>query len=172
MRSAVIYSSLTGNTRSVAEAVLAEMPPGCAIYPISAAPDPAELDLLALGFWVSKSGPDPKMAAYMQRLQGKSVGLFGTMAGYPGSPYGEKVRANAEALLAGNRALGTFLCMGRISQKRLEGYLDGTLTSKKHPMTAERKVRLLEAAQHPTSADFASAREAFRLFLQKVENDD
>lgn len=169
MKNVIIYSSLTGNTRAVAEAIIEVMPEGTRIYSINEAPESDDFDLLALGFWVSKSGPDQRMAAYMKGVRGKNVCLFGTMAGYPDSEYGERVRRNAEALLEGNRVLGTFLCQGRIAQKRFDTYMSGELVSKKHPMTAERKARLIEASHHPNEEDFAKARSAFKDFLQKVK---
>lgn len=168
MKAAVIYSSLTGNTKSVAEAVLQAMPDGTEIFAIKDAPAPEDYDLLALGFWVSKSGPDPKMAAYMQSLCGKQLILFGTMAGYPDSPYGDKVRQNAIAMAEGNEVLGTYLCLGRISEKRLQAYLDGRMENTRHPLTPERKERLLEAAKHPNEDDFVAARGAVKEFLRRA----
>lgn len=169
MKSAVIYSSLTGNTKAVAEAVLEAMPAGTDIFAIKNAPKPESYDLLALGFWVSKSGPDPKMAAYLQSLRGKRLILFGTMAGYPNSEYGALVRANAEALAAGCKVLGVFLCQGRISEKRFQAYMNGDLQYTRHPLTPERKARLMEAALHPNEDDYVAARAAVSEFL-RVKN--
>lgn len=162
MRSAVIYSSLTGNTKAMAEAALEVMPQGAELIPVKDAPDASGYGLLALGFWVSKSGPDPRMAAYMKTLQGKNLLLFGTMAGYPDSPYGARVRANAEALVAGNRVLGTFLCMGKITEKRFQQYMNGDLQESRHPLTPEREARLREAMLHPNELDFAAICAAFK----------
>lgn len=166
MKSAVIYSSITGNTKAVAEAVLEAMPAGAEIFAIKDAPPPGAYDLLAVGFWVSKSGPDPKAAEYLQALSGKKLILFGTMAAYPDSEYGDKVRGNAAALCGKSELLGVFLCQGRITQKRFEAYMSGKLQSSRHPLTPERKARLMEAARHPNEDDFTAARLAVKEFLR------
>lgn len=170
MKSAVIYSSITGNTRAVAEAVLEAMPEGTELVPVGEAPEPDGYDLLAVGFWVSKSGPDPKTAGYLKKLGGKNLILFGTMAGWPDSAYGRRVRANAVAAAGDNNVLGVFLCLGRISEKRFEAYMSGKMEKSSHPLTPERKARLVEASKHPDENDFAAARRAVAEFLRR-END-
>lgn len=168
MKSIIIYSSLTGNTKALAEAALGAMPPGAEICPVAKAPAPEGYDLLALGFWVSKSGPDPKSAAYLARVRGQRLILFGSMAGYPDSDYGERVRANATALADGNSLLGVFLCQGRISEKRFAAYLNGDMQNTRHPLTPERKARLTEAQRHPNQDDFNAARQFFAGIVQKL----
>ena len=49
MKACIVYSSCTGNTRKVAEA-LAETS-GIACFAVRHAPNPDDYDLLALGFW-------------------------------------------------------------------------------------------------------------------------
>ena len=56
MKACIVYSSCTGNTRKVAEA-LAETS-GIACFAVRHAPNPDDYDLLALGFWVRKGLPD------------------------------------------------------------------------------------------------------------------
>lgn len=169
MKAAVIYSSVTGNTKSVAEAIHAVLPAGTLLAPVHKAPDPDEFTMLALGFWVKRGKPDPRMVRYMNRVRGKSVAWFGTLAAWPDSPHADMVRKNTNALLDGNTVLGGFLCMGRLEARRFaacmneEGHNAST-----HPMTPERKARLLEAARHPDEVDFAAAQERFRLFLKNV----
>ena len=61
MKMAVVYSSKTGNTRKVAEAIHAVMPAGTDIFHVGEAPSPAGYDFMALGFWVAKGPPDKAM---------------------------------------------------------------------------------------------------------------
>ena len=135
------------------------------MYAVKDAPDPDGYDMLALGFWAHRAGPDPAMLRYMERVKGKSVALFGTMAAYPGSEHARQVEGNARAALAGNRVLGTFLCQGRLAPERLARHLDPARRDPKHPLTPERRARLLEAEKHPDEADFVAARAAFTAFL-------
>lgn len=160
---ALIYSSVTGNTRAVAEALKAVMPENTALLPIHKAPEPAAFDFLVLGFWVRKAAPDPRMLRYMEKVNGKDVAWFGTLAAWPDSPHAQEVRRNADAMLVGNRILGDFLCQGRLEAKRFAASMNG----KGHPLTEERKQRLLEAAKHPNDADFAAAQGWLRDILRK-----
>lgn len=160
-RCLVVYSSVTGNTKSVAEALCAALPPGTALCRVQEAPNPEEYDFIALGFWVHRAAPDPLMQRYMQRVQGKRVGFFGTLAAYPDSEHAREVVRAARELLAGNTIEAEFLCQGKIPPERLAKRLRGDDASAKHPMTEERKKRLLEAAKHPDERDFAAVRHIF-----------
>ncbi len=159
MKLAVVYSSRTGNTRMIAEAIHSVMPAGTEIFPVREAPDPAGYDFLALGFWVDRGGPDAAMRAYMERVRGASVGLFGTLGAWPDSEHARNAMQRAAGLMGGNTVLGTFLCQGKVDPVLLaamEKKGDGN-----HPMTGERKARLEEAARHPNAEDRAAARKVF-----------
>lgn len=58
MKICIVYSSITGNTRTVAEALAAVS--GVPCFPVRDAPDPADYDLLALGFWVRLGQADAR----------------------------------------------------------------------------------------------------------------
>lgn len=152
-RAAILYSSVTGNTRRVAEALAGAS--GDPVFPVGMAPDPAEFDILALGFWVRRGMPDEKSQALWRAITGKRVFFFGTMGVWPDSPHAMRCRAGAEALLrgGGNHVLGSFLCQGRVSPQVLRiSEMRGN-----HPMTEERRRRLEEAAHHPDDGDLAAA---------------
>lgn len=164
----VVYSSVTGNTRMVAEAVRDALPEGTVLCPVKGAPPPDGFDFIVLGFWVHRAGPDPLMTRYMESVRGKDVGFFGTLAAYPDSDHARKVIARANELLAGNRVHGSFLCQGKLAQKRFEKRMaDNSMTSG-HPMTPERRARLLEAAKHPDARDLAAAKAAFSTMYAAV----
>ena len=55
----VLYSSQTGNTKQVAEAIAACLPRETACLPLAEAPNSfAEFDCVFLGFWVDRSKAD------------------------------------------------------------------------------------------------------------------
>lgn len=170
MRRLIVYSSVTGNTRAVAEAIHSVMPDGTVLADIKEKPSPNAYDFIILGFWAHRAGPDPRMRRYMAAVRGKTVALFGTLAAYPDSDHGRAVAANAEALLAENRVLGTFLCQGRLPEKRMAELMSGQRVNARHPMTEERRSRLLEAAKHPNEHDFFAAKEAFAQFLAQAQS--
>ena len=165
MKCLVVYSSVTGNTRSVAEAIHAVLPHGTAIAPVYKAPDPDEFVVLAVGFWVRRAMPVRRMRRYMQRVRGKNVGWFGTLAAWPDSDHAAKVRAHANSLLSGNKVAGGFLCQGRLASKRFNAAMNRGKYDTTHPLTEERKTRLIEAGKHPNEDDFIAARLNFEAFL-------
>lgn len=172
MRCAVIYSSLTGNTRMVAEAIRDAMPQDTAIYPVAQAPDPGSFDFLALGFWADKGKVDLAMQAYMEKTTNKGIriGLFGTLGAYPDSDHGRNFMADARERVTGNTVLGDFLCMGKVDPKLLKTM--ETMRQKGdsvHPMTTERAARIAEGAKHPDNADLAAAKAKFTKILRKAD---
>ena len=166
MKSLIVYSSRTGNTCAVARAVHSVFPEPCLLTPVEEAPDPGDYEFIALGYWVDKGMPDKKAAAYMERVKGKKVGLFGTLGAYPDSDHAIDCRAKAAALMTGNEVLGQFLCQGKVDPKILE--MMEKMAPDQHPMTAERTARIEEAKKHPNEADFSAARQAFKKILGKA----
>ena len=78
MRYSIVYSSNTGNTRQLAEAIEQQLPTGDLLY--CGAPDTAALqaDVLFVGFWTDKGSCDAKVAELLKQTGGKTVYLFGT----------------------------------------------------------------------------------------------
>ncbi len=168
MKSLIIYSSITGNTKSVAEAILEVLPQGTVIAPVQNAPDPGAYDFIALGFWVNKAQPDALLQKYLEQVKDKTIAFFGTLAAYPDSEHAQKTIENAQALGCANHVLGCFLCQGRLAQKRFEACMSENYQSTKHPMTSERKNRLLEASKHPNPEDFQNAQKCFAQYYQEA----
>ena len=78
MRYSIVYSSNTGNTRQLAEAIEQQLPAGDLLY--CGAPDAAALqaDVLFVGFWTDKGSCDAKVAELLKQTEGKTIYLFGT----------------------------------------------------------------------------------------------
>lgn len=156
-RVVILYSSVTGNTRRVAEALAASSgDPLLDVRHLDALPDAG---VLALGFWVRRGQPDETSQRAWRSLRGRSVFYFGTLGAWPSSDHARRCRKAAESLLCGggNRCLGGFLCQGRVDPHML------ALSAHKgtHPLTEERRARLAEAARHPDATDCAAAVEAW-----------
>ncbi|MDR1112124.1 MAG: flavodoxin family protein [Deltaproteobacteria bacterium] len=160
MKTLIVYSSLTGNTRKVAQAI-SEAIGGSEMAPVGQSPDPAEYPLVLAGFWVDKGQADAKSKDFLSRLRDKMVGFFFTLGAYPDSPHADDVeRVTAELLRAGgNDVLGSFRCQGKVDPELLERMK--RMLPPDHPhaqMTEERKARLDEAARHPSDEDLMRAR--------------
>ena len=76
MKSLVVYSSQTGNTRKLAEAVFEALSGEKEILPVDDAPDPSEYDLIAVGFWLKGGTADPKSAEYLGKVTQQAIFLF------------------------------------------------------------------------------------------------
>lgn len=159
-RAAVVYSSVTGNTRRVAEALTLERFP---LFSVTQAPDLDAYDLLALGFWVRKGLPDARAQRCWAGLHGKRIFLFGTLGAWPHSAHARRCLEGAHALLTanGNQIVGEFLCQGRVSPQ----VLAASARKGTHPMTEGRAARLAEAARHPHAGDLAAARACWQSVL-------
>ena len=171
----IIYSSRSGNTQAVAEHLAASLELGLvnAREELKARMDDrgpgGQLlrgdtagtadEILLLGFWAWRCGPNPTMRDLMRGLRNRRVFLFGTMAAWPDSDHARDCLACARELLAegGNEVLGHFFCQGR---------LDPTVRkNSRHPSTPERELRLAEAEKHPDAADLAAAEASARAVL-------
>ena len=104
----VVYSSVTGNTKKVAEA-FCEAVNGTLVR-VEDAKEPEGFDAVAVG-------PDPKTAAYLSRLSGVNVALFETHAADNRSEHSVTAFARAAACLGKDcRVLNVFECQGQVPE--------------------------------------------------------
>ena len=120
MKSLVVYSSQTGNTRKLAETVFEALPGEKVLYPVDEAPGPSEYDLIAVGFWVQGGKPDPKSSEYLARIGPKSLFLFATHGAGAGSDHAVNGMELAKSLAANSDILGTYSCQGEVNPKIIE----------------------------------------------------
>ena len=113
MKSLVVYSSRTGNTQKVAQAIYDALPEPKDIFSAKKAPDPSGYDFLALGFWVDKGTANAGSAKYMETVKNKKIGLFGTLGAYPDSDHAKQCMKKAKALVQGNEILGGIFMPGQ-----------------------------------------------------------
>ncbi len=150
MKSLVLYSSVTGNTKKLAEAMASALP-NPTLLPIDEAVPYADYDIIAIGYWVLRGMPDLKVLEYFKGLKSANVILFGTLGAYVHSEHAQKcIRQSEESVRVNNEVLGSFLCMGKVDSYHV--------ANSRHAMTPERKARLDEAAKHPNEQDFEAAR--------------
>lgn len=156
MSDAIVFSSRTGNTRTVAEFLAERLS-----LPVFSVDDvlPHHFERWILGFWTWRGGPDPAMLSFMERLQGGSVFFFGTMTALPDSAHALRCAARTETLLenAGCRVLGHFFCQGRLDPE--------VFARSAHPRTPERLALIREASRHPDGQDCLQAERAVRAAL-------
>ena len=158
MKYAVVFSSKTGNTKRLAEAIRAALGEAECIY--FGPPDPKALEAprLYVGFWTDKGTCDADSAAFLSHTAGHRVFLFGT-AGFGGSDaYFSKILASVRAQLPdGAEEAGCWMCQGRMPQAVRSRY---EAMQAKEPENARYKM-LIEnfdaALAHPDANDLEAA---------------
>ena len=158
MKSMVVFSSRTGNTKKVAQAVFEALPDPKHIFTVEEDPAVDRYDLIVLGYWVDKGTADAKARAFFEKVKDRNVALFGTLGAYPDSDHAKNCTENVRELLKANHILGDFLCQGRVDPKLVKMMAEKLKDDPHHAMTPERKTRLKEAEKHPDDKDLSDAR--------------
>ena len=156
MKSLVLWSSRTGNTKAVAQAIYDALPGDKDMIEEGRDTDTAGYDLIFVGFWGFRRGADMAARRTLSSLHNHKVAIYSTAGTYPDSPAARDYLANDAALLPeASTCLGTFICNGREHSFPLEKRSEHA--EKVHPMTPERLARRWEAEKHPNEEDFQKA---------------
>ncbi len=165
MKSLVLYSSRTGNTKKVAEAIAEAI--GADIRTTHDMGDVSEYDLIFVGFWAFRRGADMEARQAIGKIHGKSVAVFGTAGAYPDSSAAHDYVENTAALFSeDNTYLGGFICQGRVHS--FHTGRRSAHTEQVHPLTPERRARLEEAEKHPDENDLIHAAAFAKETTEKV----
>ena len=153
MSYAIVYTSLTGNTARLAEALRAALPAGDCLY--FGAPDAAALaaDTIYAGFWTDKGTCDKPMEDFLRTLTNQKVFLFGT-AGFGGAPtYFTQILTRARGNLADTvTLLGGWMCQGKMPQSVRDRYV----AMEDSPRRTAMIENFDQALAHPNEADLAA----------------
>ncbi|MCR5758064.1 MAG: flavodoxin family protein, partial [Selenomonas sp.] len=155
------YSSKTGNTKRVAEAIgeALQVTP----VPVEENPSPDDFELIVAGYWVDRGTADGQMKAYLPRIIGKKVALFATLGAEPDSEHAAKCMENGAALLGtGSEVIGKFICQGKVAPEMVDMMKKMFPVGHPHAMTPERLARIDRAASHPDKEDLQAAQNYFR----------
>lgn len=157
MKGAVIYSSKTGNTKKVAEAILSGLDENFQLYPVEEQPDPAQFDLIFMGYWVDKGTADKKARDFMQTIAQQQVALFATLGAYADSEHAQNsLDKGGECLGEGCQVVDRFICQGAIDPK-LTAWMSKLPEDHPHAPDEARVKRWEDAAKHPDEDDLAQA---------------
>ena len=144
MKTSVVFSSKTGNTQQLANAVAAALPKQELLY--TGAPNEAALAADRLY--------NREIAAFLKQVKGKEVFLFGT-AGFGGdAAYFEKVlTAVKKHLDRSNTVIGTYMCQGKMPQSVRERYVKMQASPLPIPNLDSLIENFDRAATHPDAED-------------------
>ena len=120
MKVQIIYNSLSGKTQQLAEFLYSGLEADeKSIHNLKDGVPMLNGDVLLLGYWVDKGGPNKTMKAFMETLEGKNVGIFCTLGYYADSSHGVgAIQAGVDMLKEKNIILGSYAATG-LFRKRL-----------------------------------------------------
>lgn len=109
----VVYNSLTGNTKLLADTIREVLP--C---------NDDNNDIVFVGFWTDKGNADAKTIEYLKGLRDKKIFLFGT-CGFGGSEaYFDRILTNVKSNIdSSNEVIGEYMCQGKMPSSVMERYL-------------------------------------------------
>ena len=80
MKYSVVFSSKTGNTQQLANAITSLLPESDLIYFGPPSECALQADRFYIGFWTDKGHCNAEIAEFLKHLKGKDIFLFGTAA--------------------------------------------------------------------------------------------
>ena len=161
----IVYSTVTGNTKQIAEAIYEgfgeEKADICSILELVNEEKFSIEDYknIAVGYWLTRGAPDKSVQELLAKLEYKTVILFQTQGAELGSEHSITAFARAGSHLNPNcKILGTFASQGKINPALLARRKNGDATNP-HSANERNKTRWASAALHPNEDDFNRAKE-------------
>ena len=159
----IVYSSLTGNTKVLADVIHEALPQDkCEYFGAVDTVIPSS-ELLYIGFWTDKGNADDKTLQLLSQLKNKQIFLFGT-AGFGGSDiYFRKILSQVKQFIdASNVIVGEYMCQGKMPMSVRQRYEE----MKKQPIHLPNLDALIEnfdnALSHPDADDLERLKQAVK----------
>ncbi len=159
MKVQVIYSSLTGCTEKVANAIYNGIDvEQKSIHNLKDGAPALDGDIILLGYWGISGNPNDDMKAFLKTIKGKAVGIFCTLGFYADSGHARQtLEAGIDLVKDNNEVIGGFVCNGAVAQNLIDGQGKGGV----HTPTEQKEIRWEIVKSHPTAAECALAAERF-----------
>ncbi len=167
MKVQIIYSSLSGKTKRLSEYLYEHINADeKSIFDLKDGVPALDGDVILLGYWVDKGGPNAEMKAFMETLSGKTVGVFCTLGFYPDASHGVgSIKNGVDAVSEKNTVIGSYVCNGALSESIIQSFRARGNTGF-HTATPESEIRWDVLKNHPTEAEMALAAERFNERLE------
>ena len=154
---ASVTESRTGNTALLGERLRQVLPQADCLYAGKVSDEALAAPVLFVGFWTDKGQADAVTLAFLQKLHGKTVYLFGTAGFGDSEAYFQQIISRTQAVLADDNTLaGGFMCQGKMPPSVRERY-EKQLAAQ--PDNAQLKALLAnfdQALSHPQAEDLAN----------------
>lgn len=168
MSSLVVFSTSTGNTKKIADAIFSALKDKdkkiTDVNEINTI-NINEFERIIIGGWIDKGEIDEKAKEFLTKLKNKKLGLFVTMGGNPETDRAKNCFQEIKKLLEknGNIVEKTFVCQGAIDSNLINKFREMAKQGTAGPFAAtpEREARWAEAAKHPYEKDIENAKRIF-----------
>ncbi len=165
MRYAIVYSSRTGNTKQLAEAIRQALPQEDCVYFGEPAPEALQADRLYVGFWTDKGSSSAEISEFLNKAGQRQVFLFGT-AGFGASQayFDQVMKTTAANLDAQATLIGSYMCQGKMPMSVRQRY-EQLQQEGKMPNAQAMIENFDKALAHPNAEDLAALQDAVRAAL-------
>ncbi len=121
MKHLVVYSSKSGNTKKLADAIFSRLPEPKDISSVQNAPDPSGYDVIAAGFFFQAGQADPEAQKFLKKCKRiPKLFLFATHGATKTSEHAKIGMNKARELATESNVIGTFSCQGEVSDQTME----------------------------------------------------
>ena len=153
-RYSIIFSSKTGNTAELANAIRDALPQENCDYFGTSEIEETISEMLYIGFWTDKGNADQSTLELLSSLRNKRIFLFGT-AGFGGSDtYFQKVLEHVrQSIDESNTIVGEYMCQGKMPESVKNRYLK-MKEQTEHPANIDALIENFDSAlSHPDADD-------------------
>ena len=157
MNYAIVYSSRTGNTKLLAEAIRETLPAKDCIYFGAPSAKALATDRIYVGFWTDKGCCDADTAAFLKTVTTQQIFLFGTAGfGISGEYFDKILKQTGKYLHGDSKRIGSFMCQGKMPMSVRERYEAMQKASVKIPNASQLIENFDRALSHPDENDLAA----------------
>ena len=172
MKIAVIYDSLSGNTKTLAEKIKNEINKEDLVYFGEPSKEEIKADLYFIGSWTNKGDCTDRIKAILEGQHQKKIAYFAT-AGFGDGAYFDRLFERVKTHIPqDNELLAYFYCQGKMPLTVKERYLD---LIKANPEDQNLKVSLAnfdKALTHPDQKDLEELGKWTREVLSRQRNEN
>ena len=171
-RYSIIFSSKTGNTAELANAIRDALPQENCDYFGTSEIEETVSEMLYIGFWTDKGNADAatlqgnadkSALELLQRIKNKKVFLFGTAGFGENEAYFQKVLNNVKSSMdESNQVVGEYMCQGKMPQAVRDRYVKMKEQPDHMPNLDLLIANFDRALSHPDKEDLDKLRELVR----------
>ena len=163
MSYAIVYSSRTGNTKMLADAIKEVIEDEECIYFGKPSKEALSADVIYAGFWTDKGCCDKDTKEFLKEIKNKKLFLFGTAGFGTDDSYFDKVINNTKKFISSSVEItGTYMCQGKMPYSVRERY-EKMKKVPGLPMDVDKMIANFDMAlSHPDEKDLYLLKEMLR----------